>query len=337
MTYAEIIQNNCEKVNPSWWPKFAYHYTDVTNAVSILSSGKLYSRVKAGAKGVMENDNASRQVIDMTETRTTSYVRFYFRPLTPTQYHNEGYKHRQIRYDGDINANVPVPVFLLFDLEKLLLMEGTKFSALSQAGHGNPVYSGTEAFAALPFDSIYSNGYCTDDVRVHRHAEILYPDEFPIDSAIRGIFCRNDCERSTLMNLLKDYNPTAFYRYKDMIRVARSDTFERNGFFVETILFHDDTISFVFAETPQKMRYADRYAHGTLERMEATFLFEWKNTKETLKSSERTVSIDYCKQKSISFERLPHIQGARTLRVTLKIDGQLICVFEHSLTAFELV
>ena len=90
MTYAEIIQNNCEKVNPSWWPKFAYHYTDVTNAVSILSSGKLYSRVKAGAKGVMENDNASRQVIDMTETRATSYVRFYFRPLTPTQYHNEG-------------------------------------------------------------------------------------------------------------------------------------------------------------------------------------------------------------------------------------------------------
>ena len=119
MTYAEIIQNNCERANPSWWPKYAYHYTDVTNAVSILSSGKLYSRVKAGAKGVMENDNASRQVIDMTETRATSYVRFYFRPLTPTQYHNEGYKHRQIRYDGDINANVPVPVFLLFDLEKL--------------------------------------------------------------------------------------------------------------------------------------------------------------------------------------------------------------------------
>lgn len=337
MTYAEIIQNNCEKVNPSWWPKFAYHYTDVTNAVSILSSGKLYSRVKAGAKGVMENDNASRQVIDMTETRATSYVRFYFRPLTPTQYHNEGYKHRQIRYDGDINANVPVPVFLLFDLEKLLSMEGTKFSALSQAGRGNPVYSGVDAFAALPFDSIYSNGYCTDEVRMHRHAEILYPDEFPIEPTIRGIFCRNDCERSTLMNLLKDCNPTAFYRYKDIIRVARSATFERNGFFVETILFHDDTISFVFAETPQKMKYAERYAHGELDRMEAVFLFEWKNSKETLKSLERTVFIDYCKQKSVSFERLPYIQGARILSVTLKIEGQLICVFKHSPTAFELV
>ena len=336
MTYAEIIQNNCEKVNPSWLPKFAYHYTDVTNAVSILSSGKLYSRVKAGAKGVMENDNASRQVIDMTETRATSYVRFYFRPLTPTQYHNEGYKHRQIRYDGDINANVPVPVFLLFDLEKLLSMEGTKFSALSQAGRGNPVYSGVDDFAALPFDSIYSNGYCTDEVRMHRHAEILYPDEFPIEPTIRGIFCRNDCERSTLMNLLKDNNPTAFYRYKDKIRVARSDTFERNGLFVESILYHDNTISCVFSATPEKEKYAKRYARGELDHMEASFLFEWKNSKETLKSLVHTLSISYW-EKPVAFARLPQIKGAHTLRVTLKIDGQLICVFEHSLTVFELV
>lgn len=337
MTYAEIIQSNCKKVTPSWWPKYAYHYTDVTNAVGILSSGKLYSRVKAGVKGVMKNDNASRQVIDMTETRATSYVRFYFRPMTPTQYHNEGYKHPQIRYKGDVNANVPVPVFLLFDLEKLLSMEGTQFSTLSQAGHGNPVYSGVDAFAELPFDSIYSKGYCTEEVLKYRHAEILYPDEFQIDSAIRGIFCRNDCERSTLMNLLKDNNPTVFYRYKDIIRVARSDTFERNGFFVESVLFHNDTVSFVFAETLQKMNYADKYAHGALECMEASFLFEWKNTKETLKFSEQTVSLDYCNSNSISFERLPRIQGARILRVTLKIDGHLLCVFEHSLTAFELV
>ncbi len=337
MRYADIIRDNCKKVKPSWWPKYAYHYTDVTNVVNILSSGKLYSRVKAGAKGVMDNDNASRQVIDMTETRTTSYVRFYFRPLTPTQYHNEGYKHRQIRYNGDVNANVPVPVFLLFDLEELLSMEGTKFSALSQAGHGNPVYSGIEAFAALPFDSIYSNGYCSEEVRVYRHAEILYPDEFPIDSTIRGIFCRNDCERSTLINSLKDIDSKAFYRYKDMIRVARSDTFERNGFFVETILFYDDKISFVFAETPQKMQYTNRYKHRDLDPLEATFLFEWKKAKETIKSSERTVSIDYCKDKSITFERLPYIQGARKLRVTLKIDSRLICVFEQSLASFEVV
>ena len=68
----------------------------------------------------MRNDNASRQVIDMTNSGVVSKVRFYFRPLTPTQHYNEGYKHPALRYDQDENANVPVPIFLLFDLEKLL-------------------------------------------------------------------------------------------------------------------------------------------------------------------------------------------------------------------------
>ena len=113
MEYIDIIRDNSEKRSPvSWWPKFAFHYTDVTNAVSILSSGFLYSRADATHLRVMENDNASRQVIDMTDSAVVSKVRFYFRPLTPTQYYNEGYKHPALRYDGDENANVPVPIFL---------------------------------------------------------------------------------------------------------------------------------------------------------------------------------------------------------------------------------
>ena len=98
MSYLEVIQNNCEKHSPvSWWPRFAYHYTDITNVASILKSGYLYSRSNAKELGIMSNDNASRQVIDMTQTEAISCVRFYFRPLTPTQYYNEGYKHRLTR------------------------------------------------------------------------------------------------------------------------------------------------------------------------------------------------------------------------------------------------
>lgn len=139
MTFAETIARNCAHVQPGWWARYAYHYTDLINAISILTSGHLYSRIQADGKGLMRNDNASRQVIDMTSSRATSYVRFYFRPLTPTQYHNEGYKHPAIRYCGDENANVPVPIFFLFDLEMLLSRQETCFSALTQAGHGNPL------------------------------------------------------------------------------------------------------------------------------------------------------------------------------------------------------
>lgn len=42
MKYKEIISKNCaEKSAVKWWPKFAYHCTDVRNAVSIIA---LYKR-----------------------------------------------------------------------------------------------------------------------------------------------------------------------------------------------------------------------------------------------------------------------------------------------------
>lgn len=41
MTYEEIIaQNYLNK----WWAEFAFHYTDMSNAVNILRDGCLYSR-----------------------------------------------------------------------------------------------------------------------------------------------------------------------------------------------------------------------------------------------------------------------------------------------------
>lgn len=94
MTYEEIIaQNYLNK----WWAEFAFHYTDMSNAVNILRDGCLYSRIDAEMYGNMSNDNASMQVINMTNSDIESYVRMYFRPHTPTQYHNEGYKHVRLR------------------------------------------------------------------------------------------------------------------------------------------------------------------------------------------------------------------------------------------------
>lgn len=183
MSYKDIILKNEEYAPARWWPHYAYHYTDISNAVSILESGMLYSRLRAEELHVMMNDNASRQVIDMTAQKTASYVRFYFRPLTPTQYHNEGFKHRDLRYDGDPNANVPVPIFFFFHLEQLLSDPNTCFSEGSEAGGGVPVLKGEDAFANLDFEMIYRNGpYISQDSENRkregslRQSEILYPD-----------------------------------------------------------------------------------------------------------------------------------------------------------------
>lgn len=79
MEYSEIISNNRKNNSSiSWWPLYAYHYTNITNAVSILELGRLYSRANAEDLGIMSNDNASRQVIDMTNSDAKQSVRFYF-------------------------------------------------------------------------------------------------------------------------------------------------------------------------------------------------------------------------------------------------------------------
>lgn len=208
MDYQDIISDNVRHIgNISWWAKFAFHCTDVRNAVGVMRSGHLYSRTDAQRLGVMQNENASRQVIDFTNSDVYSYVRFYFRPLTPTQYYNEGYKHPDLRYHQDSSANIPVPVFFLFDLKTLLSLSGTKFSSISQAAPGAIIQSGAEEFSQLPFASIYDNDPAhSADTKKHRHAEILHPQSLDIDSCLKYIVCRNEAERLTLLNELRADN-----------------------------------------------------------------------------------------------------------------------------------
>lgn len=93
-----------------YWPLYMYHFTDIINAVSILKQGKIFSRKQALELKLMEVDNASHEVIDQTRDFVEEYVRFYFRPLTPTQYNNEGLRHVNVK-----DSHCPRPVFFLFD------------------------------------------------------------------------------------------------------------------------------------------------------------------------------------------------------------------------------
>lgn len=337
MTYKQTIEKNCSLFYPEWWPKYAYHFTDVTNAVSILQSGILYSRSQATQRGVMENDNASRQVIDITDARTASYVRFYFRPLTPTQYNNEGYKHIRLRYNDDVYANIPVPVFFIFDLNTLLQTNNVIFSPLSQAGYGNPTYSGEEAFAKMPFDKIYSNGPCDDETRHYRHAEILCPDSYRIDDALISIVCRNECEKSTLLNMLFVQDSTAYYKYKEVVRVARSNLFYRNGLYVENVNYHDNILAIEFACTPEKTKFESRKKAKNLPFVKTRCIFQW-STKQgrILWSTANDLEVDYLNPGSIMF-KLPIIDGASVLSVTMYFEGKIQCVFRQDISPYELI
>lgn len=81
------IKTGMNPVKRQYWPKFAFHFTDITNAVDILKRGLLVSRDYANRQHIMINDNASSDVIAQTKPEIKKFVRLYFRPRTPTQFY----------------------------------------------------------------------------------------------------------------------------------------------------------------------------------------------------------------------------------------------------------
>ncbi len=329
MTYREIIQNNCKSVaSVQWWPLYAFHYTDVTNAIGILKEDTIYSRLDATQKRLMSNDNASRQVIDMTFSGAISRVRFYFRPLTPTQYHNEGYKHYRLRYCGDSNANVPVPVFFLFDLETLLKMEETCFSEKSLAGAGIDLCKGEESFSKLNFSQIYKVGPMEDSEaeKKYRHAEIVYPGAFNIENSLRYIVCRNDIERGTLLNLLRRESPKAFLKYKDIV-IVQPDCYEYNGLYVDQSYFHDDRVVVAFSNTAKKRQYTQKNKTNPSEQLllSAEAEFEWMHSSNLILRQGCKFQIDYENSGQMTFTNLKKPNGATALYMKMLIEKKMVC------------
>ena len=340
MTYHDIIENNKKISDVYWWPNFAFHSTDVSNAVNILKTGKLYSRIKAEENHLMVNENASRQVIDMTTQQAKSYVRFYFRPLTPTHYYNEGYKHHQIRYDGAKTANMPVPIFFAFNLEKLMQTEKVYFSNFSQAGLGSVKYAGIEKFRQLEFDKIYKSGPAEDELMKYRHAELLYPDEYEIRHSLEAILCRNDVEKETLLRLLYEADQKAYQTYKNRVKICKPDMFEKNGLFIDDIIFQENSINIKFADTSYKRSYErkmmQRNGVDELEDVMVAIELCWKNSRETIYTKSFEILLNYTEPKHLLI-KTPTVPRAKSIFIKVLIEGKIIAYVGDSLGSSEII
>lgn len=344
MTYQDVVNSNknLQTGSPAWWRNYAFHFTDVQNAASILDVGFLYSRVDAKKMGLMKTENASVQVIEMTRPEVFSFVRFYLRPKTPTQYYNEGYKHVGIRYDGDPNANVPVPVFFLFDLVKLLSLPETKFSGTALSGKGIADYKNTpDDFSRFRFETIYSDGPMSDssDTR-YRHAEIVYPEKFEIQSCLKFIACRNDVERNTLLNLLREKNPCAYEKYVSKIFVGdrSGEMFFNNGLSIIGCNFHDGDLYVEFADTYAKKAYADGKRHEKLNPVEFRGEFSWYAKDTMILQQSAFLPLDYMNPKNVRFKLGDHFTGGVDhLMTKFFFDDKLVCYSALSLNESEML
>ena len=242
----------------SWWHKFLFHFSDMSNIISILNSGMLYSRNRVLELGLMHNDNADDDVIDHTLLDAKDFVRFYFGALTPTQFHNEGFKPKKQITN---NAHCPVPVFLLFDFVKMLAKEESQFSNGNIAAAGVKVYNDIEDLNKLEFEYIYHRGslYGVSNyahITHCRHAEILIPHELDIWSALQYVVVRSEAEKQTLLYHLDE---EVRYKVEDKIRVRVNGVFYADRLYVEEVEPIDKGYIITFSKTTVPDRFDYRF------------------------------------------------------------------------------
>jgi hypothetical protein len=199
----------------AWWPAFLFHTTEIENAAKILDAGKLLSRSRCEALGLLSSDSASKQVLAQTDPRWKQCVRLYFRPRTPFQFHNEGF--RPLGQHGRLEAHCPVPIVFLFDSRSVLSRRDVLFSNGNLAAAGAEIGSTAEFFECLPFQQIYHDTWLSEDEKrsivFSRHAEVIVPGELDL-GPLRVVWCRSAAERETLQSLL---SPSTWATYAQRI------------------------------------------------------------------------------------------------------------------------
>lgn len=249
MNYKDVLDRHKENLpnNIKWWPNFLYHFTDVHNASRILCDGYIWSRQQAEEKKIMANDNASHAVIESTEQDNKCYGRLYFRPLTPTQFHNEGYKPEAVR---NLDASCPVPIFFCLSANATLQFQGTMFAEKGLSGRRHNIKSSVEEFQKLNFRKIYHHGFYTSeesDIKEYRHSEVIRENGFPIEPLLKGILCRSEAERETLLFLIKQHSIRLYNTYKSkIIYNPKLYCFYRNGIYIKNVSVYGGKIEVEF-------------------------------------------------------------------------------------------
>ena len=178
----------------------------------------MLSRKQAQDDEQLQVDIASPDVIAQTPAEWQDYVRLYFRPRTPTQYRNEGF--RPIG-QWQLDAHCPVPIYFLFN-SIAVLSRGDSLFAEGNVGRGAIPIGKIDHLESIPFEKVYHDTWfdntdveITREIVYHRHAEVLVPQRLGIGD-LRLICCRSQAEYETLIHLLP---PGTLARWVDKIGV----------------------------------------------------------------------------------------------------------------------
>lgn len=263
-----------------WWPDHLFHFTDILNAVKILNDGVMFSRLQLEKNKELITDIASKKVIESTDLKWKNYVRLYFRPRTPTQYNNEGFRPKDQR---KLESHCPVPIFFIFDSKTILINKTTSFSDGNLAADAQTGET-SNFFLSLPFEKIYHDRGLTEgdkrNIIFHRHAEVIILKSLDL-SSLKFIWCRSQAEFETLIYLL----PSKIHqKWVKKIGVGnKSLLFYAYWSFIVKADLSTSIVSFTFnpSRTPGPF-----HAELDIEEVETKVVYSWEKkdfyTKDTL-------------------------------------------------------
>ncbi|HHH52788.1 MAG TPA: DUF4433 domain-containing protein [Bacteroidetes bacterium] len=241
----------------NWWTKYLFHFTDISNALSILEHQALLSRKEAIKLGLMKNDNANDDVIAKTSQEHQHYARLYFAPSTPTQYNNEGFKPQDaIQY----NAHCPMPIMFTFDFNRVFRIDNIRFTDGNLAN--NPtIYKNIADLKKLNFKLIYHRSWFPPEERNSiinaRHSEILVKGKLPLESFLKLIAVRSEAEKETFLYQMPTHLRTV---YQDKIYIQpRPMIFVNNWLYVNKVSIVDNIIHIEWHGCQDYSKCHDKY------------------------------------------------------------------------------
>lgn len=212
----------------------AYHFTHMDNALKIIRSMKLQSRNLVNSSF----SNSAGTIVSRT-SKAHRFARFYFVPNSPTQFYNEclGKDTSDYYYQRALHLGLPkcpMPVFLIFDVEEILMAMPDK----CYYSNGNMQKDASRSFKVIDNPNmirakeIYINSPYTKD---ERQQEFLIDGELDFSHLNKvQIRCYDEYQAATLRKEL------AGTKWEDCIEVDSS----LYGYKNKELLFRDgsDTI-----------------------------------------------------------------------------------------------
>lgn len=212
---------------------YVYHFTALTNLISILDTGKIYSRNECNDKGIHHTDSASRPVVNRTNI-THDYARFYFYTRTPTQFYNENLGTKRtsdysVKYLEHDSPKCPMTVMIQLPLINVIQQNRGKIFYSDRNGQKQDA-----SYSEIGQNTVYIEPLCNDYDKDNKQQELLVKDYLSLDDLPSFNLIFQDSNSKDLFNKMYFSNPNN--KNENFIRFVNTKYFIKENYSVNPIL-----------------------------------------------------------------------------------------------------